>query len=485
MTAPDTRVPEPLAGADAAAREVAEAAHRRIRRVLDTIDQGLFTIDGEGRLGDEISDAALRWFGAPARGATAWDWLRAVDPSMASWLELGWQAHREGLLPSELTLTQLPTELSHADRHYAIRWLAFDDDAELLAVVSDVTERRAAELVERVQRETVAVLGRMVRDRQGFYGFLGEGDAIARALASDVESDAVTAARRIHTLKGNASMFGLTTIAERCHAVESRIREHEGVLLPEDRAALIGAWREFRRRIEPFLSRTTTNSLQIPRARVEALLAAVIAHRPLAQIERELRSWTFEPTRIQLERLAEQAKALALRLGKGDIAVRIQDHGLALPPGPIATIWPVLTHVVRNSVDHGLETGEERAAAGKSGFGQLWLATAMVDGELVISIRDDGRGIDWRRVAERARAAGLPWETQHDLEVALVTDGVSTADLVTEISGRGVGLAAVEATAQALRGRLCVHSDRGEGTTFELRLPGELAGGAAGVRVAA
>src|SRR5262249_2274085 len=139
------------------ARVDAEQAHATAQGVLDSTDQGLFTIDGNGRVGAAISAAAIRWFGAPAPGATAWAWLAGADAKFSAWLELAFDAHRESVLPPELTLAQLPSRLQHAGRDHAVRWLATGDSGELLAVVTDVTETREAERAERSQRDVVAL----------------------------------------------------------------------------------------------------------------------------------------------------------------------------------------------------------------------------------------------------------------------------------------------------------------------------------------
>jgi two-component system, chemotaxis family, sensor kinase CheA len=128
---------------------------------------------------------------------------------------------------------------------------------------------------------------------------------------------------------------------------------------------------------------------------------------------------------------------------------------------------------LRNAVDHGLEPPAERAAQGKPEHGRLELATRVDGEEFVIEVTDDGRGINWPKLGLRAQAAGLPYETRADLEAALFHDGVSTADEVTELSGRGVGLAAVKEAVLALNGRIAVQSHPHKGATFIFRFPKE------------
>jgi two-component system chemotaxis sensor kinase CheA len=134
-----------------------------------------------------------------------------------------------------------------------------------------------------------------------------------------------------------------------------------------------------------------------------------------------------------------------------------------------------LTHMVRNAVDHGLETPERRRAGGKEPCGTITLGAHNDAGYLVVQVTDDGEGIDARRVLARARRAGLlpPDETPSDPELLrlIFTPGFTTAEAVTSLSGRGVGLDVVRRNVEVLRGTVGVESRLGQGTTFTIRLP--------------
>jgi two-component system chemotaxis sensor kinase CheA len=138
-----------------------------------------------------------------------------------------------------------------------------------------------------------------------------------------------------------------------------------------------------------------------------------------------------------------------------------------------------LVHLVRNSLDHALETPAEREAAGKPATGVLELAARQAGGNVIITVRDDGRGIDPARVAAKARERGLigPDETV-DMSRAielLFAPGFSTADQTSDISGRGVGMDAVRNTLRGLGGAVVMTSELGVGTTVQVRLPLTLA----------
>jgi len=134
-----------------------------------------------------------------------------------------------------------------------------------------------------------------------------------------------------------------------------------------------------------------------------------------------------------------------------------------------------LVHLVRNAADHGLEGPDERAAAGKPGTGRMRLSARQSGGEVVISVQDDGRGIDRARVRARAETQGLiepgAQISDSDLLLMIFQPGFSTAAAVTSLSGRGVGMDVVKRTVEALRGSIDVVSRPGEGSEFSLRIP--------------
>lgn len=138
-----------------------------------------------------------------------------------------------------------------------------------------------------------------------------------------------------------------------------------------------------------------------------------------------------------------------------------------------------LVHLVRNSIDHGLESPEERIAAGKQPKGKVILSAHQTGGEVILTIKDDGRGIDRERVRAKAETSGLiqPGATlsDQDLLQLIFQPGFSTAQTVTNLSGRGVGMDVVKKTVETLRGSIDITSKPGDGSQVSLRIPLTLA----------
>jgi two-component system chemotaxis sensor kinase CheA len=133
-----------------------------------------------------------------------------------------------------------------------------------------------------------------------------------------------------------------------------------------------------------------------------------------------------------------------------------------------------LTHMIRNSIDHGIEAPDARRQRGKDPSGTITLSARHDAGSILIEIRDDGRGLAKDKIIERARTMGVPDPASlkdRDLYELIFEPGFSTASAVTDVSGRGVGMDVVRKNVQSLRGKIGIESHEGVGTIFRIRLP--------------
>jgi two-component system, chemotaxis family, sensor kinase CheA len=166
------------------------------------------------------------------------------------------------------------------------------------------------------------------------------------------------------------------------------------------------------------------------------------------------------------------------QLGK-DVALQITGGDTELDKAMVETVADPLMHLVRNSMDHGIETAEQRLAAGKPAQGRLALHAFHEAGAIHIEVSDDGRGLDRDRILAKARAQGLVAADAllDDAAIAqlIFAPGFSTADTVTNLSGRGVGMDVVRRNIEALRGQIRIASTPGRGATMQIRLPLTLA----------
>jgi two-component system, chemotaxis family, sensor kinase CheA len=165
-------------------------------------------------------------------------------------------------------------------------------------------------------------------------------------------------------------------------------------------------------------------------------------------------------------------------LGK-QVDLVLQGSDAELDKSVVEKIVDPLMHIVRNALDHGIESPADREAAGKSPTGQLLLSARHDCGMVVIEVKDDGRGLNRDRILAKAIERGLVNAgdalTEKDILQLVFAPGFSTAEAVTKLSGRGVGMDVVKRNIESLRGTVCLHSQWGVGTTVEIRLPLTLA----------
>ena len=207
-----------------------------------------------------------------------------------------------------------------------------------------------------------------------------------------------------------------------------------------------------------------------------------IALESLERVCRQVRDQSLELRMVPVEELFSRfprlVRDLADKSGK-EIQLRIEGQETRLDRTIVERLAEPMIHLIRNSVDHGLETPEERVAAGKPRQGQVVLWAGHEGDRVALKIEDDGRGLNRARILEKGVARGLiaPNTSPDDPRVIslIFEPGFSTRDTVSELSGRGVGLDVVRDAVRALRGSVSVQSEPGRGTCFTFRLPLTLA----------
>lgn len=216
--------------------------------------------------------------------------------------------------------------------------------------------------------------------------------------------------------------------------------------------------------LDPTLAERLTAGLELLERNTRDLQEAVIGVRML-------------PVDAVFRRFPRLVRDLSARLGK-QVRLRTIGEGTELDKGLIEKIADPLVHLVRNSIDHGLESPEARRAAGKDETGTITLAASHQGGHIVIEVADDGRGLNRERILAKAHERGLQVpDNPSDAQVwdLIFQPGFSTAEQVTDLSGRGVGMDVVRKNIQALGGEVQLESGAGRGTRVVIRLPLTLA----------
>ncbi len=220
------------------------------------------------------------------------------------------------------------------------------------------------------------------------------------------------------------------------------------------------------------------NSHGLDASAYQQLLAGLAdLDRNTRDLQESVMSIRMIPMSTVFSRFPRMLRDLAGKLGK-KIDLITLGEATELDKGLVEKITDPLTHLVRNSVDHGIEMPEDRLAAGKSEHGTLTLAASHQGGSIVIEVRDDGRGMNRERILQKARERGMDVsDNMPDQEVwqLIFAPGFSTADVVTDVSGRGVGMDVVKRNIAALGGSVEIESTQGKGMRVAVRLPLTLA----------
>lgn len=188
----------------------------------------------------------------------------------------------------------------------------------------------------------------------------------------------------------------------------------------------------------------------------------------------------LQPISVVFNKFPRVVRDLSNKLGK-EINLEMSGQNVELDKSIVELLSDPLTHLVRNSADHGIETIDERIARGKPSVGTISLLASQEGGKVLVEISDDGRGLDTQRIKEVALARGIVSEkslsemSSHEIQMLIMQPGFSTAREVSDISGRGVGMDVVKSNIERLGGTISIESVQGKGSRITLTLPLTLA----------
>jgi two-component system chemotaxis sensor kinase CheA len=404
-------------------------------------------------------------------------------------------AFNEHLLVNEVVKTMPDGRTKTLD----LSWSAITDETDtvmrLMLCVRDVTELRRLTAESTEQKRQLEMIGEILSVSQEKFhqfvesakGFIHENERIIGQ--HDVHTDESALAelfRNMHTIKGNARTYGLRHLTSIVHEAEQRYDELRRLGAGEawDREASIAELARVKEAVEHYATINEVNlgrkgpdshahrtqggrymvvdrshideSLDLVESVNDGDIAALLAMRDA--VRRTLRLLDTESFGEALAGPLESLPSLAKELGKQAPMVTIDDNGYRLRRHASAALRDVFTHLLRNSVDHGIEAADERIAAGKRDAGTIELEVGVDAGALQLTLSDDGRGLALARIRAIAVERGwiAPTESIDDEAVAafIFRAGFSTAKAVTEVSGRGVGMDAVKEMLEREHGRI-------------------------------
>ncbi len=449
-----------------------------LQTILNNVQSGFLLVNRDGVIQEGYTKSCQTLFGNQITAGLRLAQLLGLNASEASYYELAIREIFEDLMPEEVTTQQLPQRFHLGERALRLVASAVRDEAGKVALVLfTVTDVTALVQAEQENININAVLG-ILRQREAFGLFLADArKSLAELKAPDTMRDQSRVRTVLHTLKGNCGSFGLADVAKTIHHVEDEghiTAEH--VLLVEEKL------KEFLIANYQLLSITyddgVGNWVQLDQSAIKTLEHRVGRVGTLEDAKRELTLWIqtilLKSAKDLVGPLPDFVAQLAARLDK-KAELEIQGGDIRLDPNVFGPVLQNLTHLIRNAIDHGLETPDDRGR--KPSVGHLRLAFTEAQDAWILKLSDDGQGIDTAALVQKALASGLitPDEAermseQQKMEL-IFRDGLSTAETISDISGRGVGMSAVAQSIQAVGGKIRVASRLGEGTEFELWIP--------------
>ncbi|MDF1614935.1 ATP-binding protein [Desulfurivibrio dismutans] len=400
------------------------------------------------------------------------------------------------LLPATFQLNGRNLEIAYRVIGEGLMMLIITDITEKLRLESQIAEEQTRlRLIVSAATES-AELFEVLDDYHHF-----EQQELPRLLhnaATDRESALSEIYRQVHTFKGLFGQLEFIHLPQSLHQFESELRQYKETAeqqpAPEElqnkmqqaTAALEQDLVILRETLgEAFFARRGQLSLASEEVEMLEKLAERLLHGHGPNLNSDetrtmllrLKRLRYLPFRNLLAGYTKAAQRLAERLEKELAPIEIDDHGLQVAPEVYASFSKSLVHLFRNAVDHGIETPEERWEQDKDETGHLTCLVREGDDGIILEIADDGRGLDAEAIRLKAVDLGRLSADQaaaarpEELYLLIFDDEFSTKDQANELSGRGVGLAAVKAETEKLGGRIEVESTPGQGTTFRFRLP--------------
>jgi HPt (histidine-containing phosphotransfer) domain-containing protein len=484
-----------------------EEKTRDIRSIMKNIKQGIFTIIGEGtRLGNEFSDHLRSMVGAPnLKGGDSLDavldkadlnrdrmnQIRTVLSNTVGEDSIAFEVNAH-LLPREIRLLR-----EGEARLLELDWSAIENEhnglvEKVLVSLRDVTDLRQLQEESRKSQEELQLIGEVLNvPTEKFDGLIHSCEKfLSESLLhlDDEKLDSHRLFRNMHTIKGVARSYGLTHLAEAAHHAEelyAQLRDGKSLSLTTLRDVSLNVQNLLKNYDEIHRSKLGRKGwghdmLLVDRAVITENMERLrtLGQGSIDNIAQLFMSLIYMPLPKLLQDLLNDLPRLAQDLGKANPELVFRDPGLSIKHDAYDLFRNTFTHLLRNALDHGLETPEERQSQGKTAWGRIVVELRLEESLLEIFVGDDGRGLDLAAIERTARQRGLIASdaSLSDYEVAnlIFAPGLSTKEQVTAVSGRGVGLDAVKNFLEQYNGdidiQLGAESAQGKGTPFRFHI---------------
>jgi len=495
-----------------------EEKTRDIRSIMKNIKQGIFTVLGEGvRIGNEFSDHLRSMVAAPdLKGGEAiekifensdlshdrLDQIKTVLSNAAGEDSMAFDVNSH-LLPRELRLKR-----SNGSRLLELDWNAIENDStgevdKVLVSLRDVTDLRLLQEESRRNQEELELIGEVLNvPTEKFDGLIHSCEKFLRDCLHQLTHDDIDSHRlfrNMHTIKGVARSYGLTHLADAAHHAEEiyalvrlgqKVDMHRLIQAGEEVGVLLKRYDTVHR---TKLGRKGhgEDMLLVDRSVLAENMASLRnldltdlsrdAQHRVEHLSRLFMTLVYMPLPKLLKELLGDLPRLAAELGKENPELVFRDPGISIKHDAYDLFRNTFTHLLRNALDHGLESSEARRNRGKATRGRIVVELRLDESLLEIYVGDDGRGLNLPAIQKSAQQRGLiasdAMLSDYDLANLIFEPGLSTKEQVTAVSGRGVGLDAVKNFLEQYNGDIDIQlgprtaSSEGVPFRFHITLP--------------
>jgi len=460
---------------------------RSIQSLLDVTGDGFLSFGPDYRIRAEYSRACEVIFEKAIAGRRLPDLLYDDEQSRRDFVD-GLDLYFTGKARPEVIFDLLDSEVNIGERVIKLDFRAIDEKT-VMCSLSDITGQKQLEAQVEEQERRRSLILRVVSNRTHFGGFVNEAETLFQVMDAAVHGDSDAALdsedqlMRLHTFKGNANFLGFSRTGTVAHDLEDQLAALE--ILDGDfdiTSAIIVLKRQFYDELN-----IVTDTLG--KQWLEDIETVSIPSRYVRKVEQYVRNRYAEdselvkaletfrrvPLSSLFSRFPDLIRDVAERRGRRIKPVEIHGGEFRVLPERFEPLVDSLTHVARNMIEHGIESPAEREMKGKDQFGQIRIELRDPDEMVEIEMADDGQGIPTAKIEQRARAKGLIGAdekvSRRDLLALIFKPGFSTSEMVTTVSGRGVGLAAVHDAVRKAGGKISVETKAGRGTTFRISVP--------------
>ncbi len=460
--------------------------------LLDSLSQGFLLFDKQGDCLDVYSKACLNTIQTVPVGKKIWEVLGLKEketPGFQKWMK----AVYAEMLPFEDLAPLAPQTFPNSEGKYIqLEYYPLKNKENvtvgIVVVASDLTQLIEAKNIAESERAHAKMILHLVKNKFQFESFLREAQEILQKLNEVSQTDPFDADgefRLLHTLKGGAAMFSIKSVVELCHSTETALTEWKADPIDTKFENLKDLSEKVSLQFSQFLKdnqdiigtpeKSKQRRVELSAQALQSFISS--SQMPQAQKNKFTEEFLMEPVRHFVAHYNEVIQQISHSEGKSVFPLEINNTSIKLLPEHYEQLFSTLIHAYRNAVDHGIETPEARESLGKNPTGKIqttFILENSHDGEwLRIEIKDDGSGISPEKIRARLTAKNISCAQESDFEVIqhVFDSQFSTKEMITQTSGRGVGMDAILFAAKQLGGTAWVDSTVGQGSTLTVRVP--------------